>query len=302
MDLLDDSISLIDSYELEKRYPGFKIPMVSNSMLHAMIGNENRKEYASYFLAHFLNRNYEEVYRTLELVRTENDNDVGSEREKRVYFICKLGNEYVLLEINNKSSRYASERDLAYTGKVYRKNSVDGEDYNYNKTIAININNFNFKGNEKAVQRFVFAEADKNDEIYTDRIQVYDVYLPLIKRKYYNKEELSKFEEILLIFNENDKDLLNELSEYDSIMKEYIKDAIDASRDGEWAALEYDKELYDMMIQDNMINEAKEIGKKMGIDERNLEIANNMLKDGMDKNIISKYTGLSLEKIGKLNS
>ena len=54
--------------------------MVSNSMLHAMIANENRKEYASYFLAHFLNRNYEEVYKTLELVRTENDKDLLNEK------------------------------------------------------------------------------------------------------------------------------------------------------------------------------------------------------------------------------
>ena len=90
--------------------------------------------------------------------------------------------------------------------------------------------------------------------------------------------------------------------EDDNIIKEYIKDAIDASRDGERAALEYDKELYDMIIQNNMINEAKENGKKMGIDERNLEIAKSMLKDGMDKKIIFKYAGLSLEKIGKLSS
>ena len=87
-------------------------------------------------------------------------------------------------------------------------------------------------------------------------------------------------------------------------MKEYIKDAKEASSDGEWAALEYDKELHDMMIQNNMIDEAKEkgieTGKKMGIDERNLEIAKNMLKDGMDKNIISKYTGLSIEEIQNL--
>ena len=57
-------------------------------------------------------------------------------------------------------------------------------------------------------------------------------------------------------------------------MKEYIKDAKEASSDGEWAALEYDKELHDMMIQNNMIDEAKEkgieAGKKIGIDERNL--------------------------------
>ncbi|MDO4369657.1 MAG: hypothetical protein Q4C29_03890 [bacterium] len=95
-------------------------------------------------------------------------------------------------------------------------------------------------------------------------------------------------------------------------MKEYIKDATDASSDGEWAALEYDKEIHDMMIQNNMIDEAREkgietgkqigieTGKKIGIDERNLEIAKNMLKKKLDINTISECTGLSLEEIQNL--
>ena len=108
-----------------------------------------------------------------------------------------------------------------------------------------------------------------------DNIQIYNIYLPIIK------EKLSKFEEILLIFNETD-----------------------ASSDGELAALEYDKEIHDMMIQNNMIDEAKEkgieTGKKIGIDERNLEIAKNMLKKKLDINTISECTGLSLEEIQNL--
>ena len=59
-----------------------------------------------------------------------------------------------------------------------------------------------------------------------------------------------------------------------------------------------------MMIQNNMIDEAKEkgieTGKKMGIDERNLEIAKNMLKKKLDINTISECTGLSLEEIQNL--
>ena len=92
--------------------------------------------------------------------------------------------------------------------------------------------------------------------------------------------------------------------EDDNIVEEYIKDAKQASSDGERAALEYDKELHDMMIQNNMIDEAKEkgieTGKKMGIEIEKIEIAKKMLKDGMDKNIISKYTGLSLKDIKNL--
>ena len=58
------------------------------------------------------------------------------------------------------------------------------------------------------------------------------------------------------------------------------------------------------MIQNNMIDEAREkgieTGKKIGIDKRNLEIAKNLLKENIDINTISKCTGLSLEEIQNL--
>ena len=316
MTILEQEITEKNSYKFKERYPGFKIPIVSDSMFHTMINNENRKQYVAYFFAHFLNKDYEEIYRTIKFVKTELDKEINNEREKRVDFICKLDNEYVLLEMNNRSSKSVLERNIMYTAKIYGNKKERTNKYEYNKVISININNFNFKGNDEAVQRFLIKKDDGNDVLYTDKLQIYNIYLPLIKEKYYNKEELSKFEEILLIFNENDKDLLNELSEDDNIMKEYIKDATDASSDGEWAALEYDKELHDMMIQNNMIDEAREkgiktgietgkkigieTGKKIGIDERNLEIAKNMLKKKLDINTISECTGLSLEEIQNL--
>lgn len=41
-------------------------------------------------------------------------------------------------------------------------------------------------------------------------------------------------------------------------------------------------------------------GKSLGIQERNMEIAKSMLKDGVDINTIQRYTGLSIEEISKL--
>ena len=241
-------------------------------MFHTMINNENRKQYASYFFANFLNKDYEEIYKTLKFVKTELDKDIDSEREKRVDFICKLDNEYVLLEMNNRSSSSVLERNLDYAGKIYGNKRERINKYEYNKVISININNFNFKGNDEVVQRFLIKKDDGSDVYFTDKIQIYNIYLPLIKEKYYNKEKLSKFEEILLIFNENDK------------------------------------ELHDMMIQNNMIDEAKEkgiktgieTGKKMGIETEKIEIAKNLLKENVDINTISKCTGLSLEEIQNL--
>ena len=281
-------------------------------ILLVLLTNENRKQYASYFFAHFLGKDYDEIYNSIKFVKTELDKDIDSERAKRVDFICKLDNEYVLLEMNNKSSASVLERNIMYTAKIYghRKKKKEKENnenenekkYQYNRVISINLNNFNFKGNKKVVQKFLFKDDD--GKVYTNKIQIYNIYLPLIKKKYYNGCKLSKFEEILLIFNENNEKLLNKLSEDDVIMKEYIKEATDASADGEWAALEYDKELHDMMIQNELIDEAKEAGlkagKKIGIEERNLEIAKNLLKKKIDISIVSECTGLSMESIKKL--
>ena len=317
---LERNISEEGSYKFKERYPGFKIPIVSDSMFHTMISNENRKQYVSYFFASLLNKDYDEIYNSIKFVKTELDKDIDNEGSKRVDFICKIDNEYVLLEMNNKPSRVILERNFMYAAKIYGNKVVKGAEYNYSKVISININNFYFKGLNKAIQKFVLKE-ERSEEVYTDKIQIYNIYLPLIKKKYYNKEELSKPEEILLIFNENDKDLLNKLSEDDIIMREYIKDATDASRDGQWAALEYDKEVHDKMIQNSMLREANEkgietgkklgietgkklgieTGKKLGIDERNLEIARNLLKKNIDINTISECTGLSLEKLKELN-
>ena len=41
-------------------------------------------------------------------------------------------------------------------------------------------------------------------------------------------------------------------------------------------------------------------GKEEGLKEKSIEIAKNMLKDNVDINIISKYSGLSVEEINKL--
>ena len=48
------------------------------------------------------------------------------------------------------------------------------------------------------------------------------------------------------------------------------------------------------------IAEGKEIGMKEGMNQKALDIARNMLADGIDINLIMKYSGLTQEQIEKL--
>ena len=63
---------------------------------------------------------------------------------------------------------------------------------------------------------------------------------------------------------------------------------------------EYEKkELYQYDKQISLEDKRRE-GIREGIKERNYSIAKSMKKDGADINLISKYTGLTIEEINKL--
>ena len=57
---------------------------------------------------------------------------------------------------------------------------------------------------------------------------------------------------------------------------------------------------YNAAIEDNR-QEAKQIGVQEGKQEKSIEIAKNMLSDGMDINLVAKYTNLSLDEIKHLS-
>ena len=78
-----------------------------------------------------------------------------------------------------------------------------------------------------------------------------------------------------------------EIREYEASKKAYrdIKNSIDtAKQEGKQEGLA----------------EGMELGMKKGKNERSLEIAKTMLADGVDINLIMKYSGLTQEQIDKL--
>ena len=78
-------------------------------------------------------------------------------------------------------------------------------------------------------------------------------------------------------------------------MEEYVKESIKASMDEEVIGL-YDKELHLEKLRLSELEEARE----QGIEQEKIEIAKNMLNDGLGISVISKYTGLSKEEIASL--
>ena len=83
-------------------------------------------------------------------------------------------------------------------------------------------------------------------------------------------------------------------------MDEYVKEAEEVSFEG-GVGEAYDKEwaLRDQGYRDG-ISQGKAEGISEGKNERNIEIAKNMLNEGIDINIITKCTGLTNEDVNAL--
>ena len=104
------------------------------------------------------------------------------------------------------------------------------------------------------------------------------------------------------MFKEDIKKIEKEIRK-DKIMNEAYEELERISRDKNIIGL-YDKEKVEQKILNTRLLDAELRGKKEGIEEgiqqRNIEVARNMLKENIDILIIEKITGLTKEQIKNL--
>ena len=296
---LDKEISKTNSYKLLDYYKGYKIPIVSDSMFKTMINNESRMEYICYLIASIFNEDYNEVLKNTKFIKNNIDKYKNEESNKTVDLLCKIKGKILNVEVNNNTSKSSLERNLGYMFSLYSANMKRGEKYDFNEVIQININNFRFRGRKDVLEECYITNInhipkDINDfQIYSNKIRIINIYLPNIRKKDYNKLKL--YEKLLLIFNENDNQLLKDLSKGDEIMEKYVKESKEASEQDEVIGM-YDKELHDERLRLAEIDEYREKGKQ----EKAKETALKMLQKGYDITDISECTGLSLEELNQL--
>ena len=308
---LDKEISKTNSYKLLDYYKGYKIPIVSDSMFKTMINNESRMEYICYLIASIFNEDYNEVLKNTKFIKNNIDKYKNEESNKTVDLLCKIKGKILNVEVNNNTSKSSLERNLGYMFSLYSANMKRGHKYNFNEVIQININNFRFKGRKDVLEECYITNInhipkDINDfQIYSNKIRIINIYLPNIRKKDYNKLKL--YEKLLLIFNENDNQLLKNLSKGDEIMEKYVKESKEASEQDEVIGM-YDKELHDEKLRLAEIDEYREKGFKEGHDagldegiKKGIkETALKMLQKGYDITDISECTCISLDELKKL--
>ena len=295
--MLDRKVSKKNAYVKKEYTKGYKIPIVSDTMFDTMINNESRKKYAALIISSVLERDYNEIYNSIEYVKNKLDKQLDIEKGREVDFICKLKDEYIGIEMNNNYSKEAFERNISYAMGIYKSKEIRGSKYSFNKILQINLNNFTFENNDKEAEEY--ALRNENGEYLTEKIKIINIYLPNIRKKYYNKEELNELDKVMLVLNEEDNNNLSKLYKGEKVMEDYVKDAKRASISDDVVGL-YDKELHEELLRNTELYNAEQKGIKQGIKENKLETAKALLKEKISIDIISRTTGLKKEEIEKL--
>lgn len=256
------------------------------------------KKYSAKVISEILNLDYEELYNSIESIhpRIGVNKDIVDSEADTVYETDK---RIISIEYNLTKGFRTDIKNGAYICELYIKQLPNSNTYDKLKPITqINIDNYDYFEKDKLIYHSMMIE--ENLHIVDNKyIEIYHVNLPKLRNLSYNEIKKDKLASSLYLFVCDDKKKLDELYKGDKLMEEVRKDA-DKIIETLDSLLYYNRDEFNRLQREDIIKEGFDEGLNKGIDQRNKEIAKNMLKENIDTKTISNITGLSLEEIDNL--
>ena len=215
------------------------------------------------------------------------------------------------IEIQIADEADYDKRALYYWGKLYTEQLRSGEHYSkLSKAIGIHILNFlSIPKDGKYHNVFKIKEKEDNFEYFKD-LELHTIELTKFTS---NEEGLEEF--VKKIKNALDvwvafltrNDLLRDIELPKNLDVPEVNKALHVLEVMNFTAEEravYEGQFKWLWIEDNALKKAKDDGIEEGIEqgkeERNIEIAINLIEQGIDLSIIATATGLTIEELTEL--
>ena len=204
----------------------------------------------------------------------------------------------VIIEIQTYSTKNFFERTLYYWSKNYSNILKKGEDYPELKpVISINlIDDILFDKTDKRMHTCYLLKEKNSNKILTDHIQLHYIEIPKFNNDSNITTELKNW---ILFLKSNKEEDMSQLLKEDTIFEKAMK-KYNYFTDNEDLLNEYDRREAYLVYQSSLMRGAKEDGFEEGKKNKAISMATAMKKDGADINLISKYTGLTIDEIKKL--
>ena len=247
---------------------------------------------------------------------------------KRKYLDMNLDSKdaIVNIEMNRFNRNYIRPRNTSFICDCYSNNVLTNGKYTEDKDV-IQINfSYGIKGNVP-IKKYMILNTNRNDQKpRVKNFKIYEVNMDYIMKYWYNRNKQDvnlKIIEyryfIMLSLNLNELEELYEITK-DERIRDFMKELEKVNTLPEFRQFiteEQDKEfiLNTVRHEGEKIGEARgqrigeargqrigeARGEKKGALKSKLETARNMLKDKVNINTISKYTGLSLSQLKNIS-
>ncbi|MBQ6062504.1 MAG: PD-(D/E)XK nuclease family transposase [Prevotella sp.] len=218
-----------------------------------------------------------------------------------VYCEDENGGKFIV-EMQNVSQQYYKDRSVFYsTFPIQEQAKVGGDwDFNLKEVYTVGILNFEFRDEDYSKDCYhheVKLMDTQTKKVFYDKLTM--IYLEMPK---FNKTEdqlETMFDKWLFVLRN-----LSRLFERPKALQEKIFTKLFEQVEIARFTLEerrgYEDSVKTYRDINNAIRTAKKEAKEEGIKEGHRETARRMITDGMDKDLVAKYTGLSLKEIEEL--
>ena len=280
----------------EERY----ISLLTDFGFKRIFGTDLNKD----LLINFLNSlfNGEEFIKDVKYLNSENVGDVFTERKAifDVYCENEQGEKFIV-EMQNAYQTFFKDRSLFYSTFPIREQAPKGSDWNFCLKKVYVVALLNFKMSDEAF--------DASDTIHTIALmdtKTNKVFNAKLMFKYVEVGRFDKTDEELISLSDKWMFVLKNLSRLNnrpsSLREKIFSRLFDAAAIARFTPIElreYEDSLKAYRDIKNSLDTAEAKGREEGINIANLAIAKRMLSDGMDMELVLKYTGLTEKQIKK---
>lgn len=292
--------SIIDKLEKEKKV----LKGTNDCIFKALFQSEECKPILAHIIGEVLNISKDYILSNLSYKPTELAKEKYYEHGKITDLIVEIADKVINLEMNQELHNEIQKngrliKNNGYHHALAGRSLLIAQKYeDMKEIIQINFDCIN-KFDERLVIAFKLMD-EKGKYCLDENFTNYHINMEKVREIDYNNSEITKFEKILMILQEESKEKLKKLSEGDKELENMVKKIEEMSYDPEIIGL-YNKEQSDNLVNDINMKYAKEEGIEQGSKQEKIAIAKNMLNKNMSIETISEITSLSKEEIESLN-
>ena len=203
--------------------------------------------------------------------------------------------EHINIEIQLKDEKNMIKRSLYYWSKLYESQLESSEKYQkLSRTICINLLDFNLFKHDRFHSVYRLKDCETHEEL-TDVMELHFIELRKMKDIQHINEIKSKLEAWLYFINHPESELVEELEKIEIEIKEAKAELIRLSGNKKERE-RYEKRRESLFNKLSALDSAREEGFEQG----RIEIATNLIQNGLDNELISKSTGLSIKEVEEL--